>query len=412
MKQVLTVFAFKTSFCLFFLLLFITLMTACSKETATATNSIQQAIDKSAFYLINNTAENGFFNYRINMEPDIKVRESYNILRHAGAIYAMSMYYQLKPDPKTLSAMERAGKYLQQHAIAPVEDHVKQQQMLAVWSEPSVNKRRHPRQAKLGGTGLGLVALMGIEKNIPGFTPLADLQALARFIVFMQKENGSFYSKYIPENGGKDKVWQSLYYPGEAALGLLMLYEKDPKPLWLETAYKALFYLADSRKNSHNIPADHWALLATAKLFSLKNTQAVEVSTSLLLNHALAVCDVMLLSQIKKSTSTEYIGGFSLVGKTTPSATRLEGLQAVLSLLPKGHEKYPIIKNAVSNGINFLQNAQIKQGQYAGAFPRAVKKIAVNNNKKTEKFNLRVNEVRIDYVQHALSAMIQYAGDH
>ena len=98
--------------------------------------------------------------------------------------------------------------------------------MLAVWSEPEVNRSGKPLQAKLGGTGLGLVALLSLENIQPGFTPLADLQALGRFTVYMQKEDGSFYSKYIPSAGGRWDEWQSLFYPGEAALGLLMLYQR------------------------------------------------------------------------------------------------------------------------------------------------------------------------------------------
>ncbi len=82
----------------------------------------------------------------------------------------------------------------------------------------------------------------------------------------MQKNDGSFYSKYIPEKGGRDDSWTSLYYPGEAALGLLMLYEKDPSPEWLQGAADAMSYLSRIRYNKIIVEADHWALIATAKL--------------------------------------------------------------------------------------------------------------------------------------------------
>ena len=85
----------------------------------------------------------------------------------------------------------------------------------------------------------------------------------------MQKPNGSFYSKYIPTEGGRWDKWKSLYYPGEAALGLLMLYELDPSPLWLKAAVDALVYLASSRAHKTEVEADHWVLLAAAKLLSI-----------------------------------------------------------------------------------------------------------------------------------------------
>jgi hypothetical protein len=279
--------------------------------------------------------------------------------------------------------------------------------MLAVWSEPEVNRSGEPLRAKLGGTGLGLVALLSIEKLHPGFTPLSDLQALGRFIVFMQKGDGSFYSKYIPSLGGRWDEWQSLYYPGEAALGLLMLYEKDPSDVWIESAADALAYLARSRKNSTDIPADHWALLATEKMLSLENTDELSVSRELLINHAIQISDAMLQHQIEDPERPEYAGGFSEDGRTVPTATHLEGLQAALNVLPLDHENRKHINTAVARGLSFLLRAQISEGEFIGGFPRAAGKID-RGIADTDESNRRASEVRIDYVQHALSAMIQY----
>ena len=68
-----------------------------------------------------------------------------------------------------------------------------------------------------------------MDQARPGTVPISQLQALGRFIIFLQKADGSFYSKY-GANGKPVEDWQSLYYPGEAALGLIALYEIDPSP--------------------------------------------------------------------------------------------------------------------------------------------------------------------------------------
>jgi len=366
--------------------------------------AVRDAASRSSRYLVKSTRENGMFDYRINMDPAVRVKKKYNILRHAGTIYAMSMYYKLDPDPKMRSAIERAGKYLRDKSIRPIGGR---HDIQAVWSEPVVNNSGKPRQAKLGGTGLGLVALLSVEKIHPGFTPLSDLRSLGRFIVYMQKEDGSFYSKYVPSRGGRWDKWQSLYYPGEAALGLIMLYEADSSDVWIESAAKALAYLARSRQNSTNIPADHWALLATEKILSLKNIDELPVSRELLINHAIQICGTMLKEQIENPERPKYEGGFSEDGRTTPTATRLEGLQAALSFLPHSYEIREPIDAAVRRGIPFLLQAQITEGEFIGAFPRAVGKID-KDSLYANNFNRRATEVRIDYVQHALSAMIQY----
>jgi len=367
--------------------------------------ALDQSIDLSAGYLVKVTGKDGMFDYRVNMDPAVKVKKKYNILRHGGTIYAMCMHHERRPGPDMRSAIERAGRYLRDEAIGPVAG---KDDVLAVWSEPEVNRSGAPRQAKLGGTGLGLVALLGVEKFSPGFTPLPDLRALGRFIVYMQKEDGSFYSKYVPSRGGREDQWQSLYYPGEAALGLLMLYEKDRSDVWLESAVGALEYLARSRKNSTDVPPDHWALLATGKIMSLEKSSRVSIPRALLVNHAIQISEMMIREQINDPGRPGYDGGFAEDGRITPTATRLEGLLATLSFLPGDHELRADVHSSVTRGMSFLLQAQIREGAFAGATPRAVGPIP-GDSREVEKFNRRATEVRIDYVQHAMSAMIQYS---
>ena len=77
------------------------------------------------------------------------------------------------------------------------------------------------------------------------------------------------------------------------------------------------------------------------------------------------------------------------------------------AFLPRDHGMRKRIDSAVYRGIAFLLNAQIKEGPFAGAFPRSVGRLN-QNTPEAKEFNNRATEVRIDYVQHALSAMIQY----
>ena len=376
-----------------------------TKNESPQTENIQTAIKRSAKYLQKSVKENGMFEYRINIDPSINVKRKYNILRHAGAIYAMSQYLELYPqDYEMRSAIERAGKYLRDKAIEPVSGN---KELLAVWSKPQVNNSGKPLQAKLGGAGLGLVALLSIEKFHPDFTPLPDLRKLGRFIIYMQKQDGSFYSKYIPSEGGLQDRWKSLYYPGEAALGLLMLYEKDNSKTWADSAYKALEYLAKSGQCKDTVQVDHWALLATEKMLSSKNFDLTQSQADLLQNHAVRICETIIDEQIISHYHPDFRGGFSIDGRVTPTSIRLEGLLAATSFIPLQYRQLSGIDRAIHRGISFLLNAQIKEGKYAGAYPRALKKIDQNSD-DINKFNRRVTEIRIDYVQHALSAMIGY----
>ncbi len=302
--------------------------------------------------------------------------------------------------------MIRAGRFLKQRAMDPVPDRP---DLLTIWSEPHLSLSSPTRQAKLGGTGLGLVALLSIEKIAPGETSVADLQKLGQFLRYMQKPNGSFYSKYIPTEGGRWDKWKSLYYPGEAALGLLMLYELDPSPLWLKTAADALAYLARSRAHRTEVEADHWALLATAKLLSIDGRHQQTLHREALMKHASQISHSILRQADRQAKSSDIEGCFTGDGRTTPTATRIEGLLAALSFLPPENRKlrHRIIER-VTQGMHFLMSAQILEGRYRGAVPRGIQPLPESHPGFNQSFNRRVSEVRIDYVQHTLSAMIQY----
>ena len=205
------------------------------------------------------------FDYEVNIVTGKVSDRSYNILRHAGTIYALANSYSVYKNKKSLTTLMDASKYLKACCVRPVDGN----DILGVWSLKSINKSMPYDKLKLGGTGLGLVALLSVEKIKPGTTSADTLKKLGNFILYLQKDDGSFYSRYIPSTVGRDDSWTSLYYPGEAALGLVMLYEYDPQPKWFDHALKVLTYLSESRKNSVNVPPDHWALLATAKIIEI-----------------------------------------------------------------------------------------------------------------------------------------------
>ena len=378
---------------------------AAPQESSTlTTETLTTAIDHAAIYLTETLQPNGMFEYRINMDPKVQVEPRYNMLRHAGTIYSLSMYYSLKETPEVPNTLTSSGRYLIDDALGPVNNN---EQMLAVWSKPEVNRIGAPLQAKLGGAGLGLVALNRLKDIQDDFVTTEQLQGLGNFIVNMQHENGSFCSKFIPSEGGKQDKWISLYYPGEAALGLVQMWERDRKEIWLRAAVRALGYLSMSRKDEATVPADHWALLATAQLFKLTDEAKIKIPRALLQRHALQICSVMVQTQELDSKNPIYLGGYTPDGRTTPAATRLEGLLATLEWLPEEHPAHRVILASAESGIEFLIRSQVKKGPYKGGFPRSITRLQ-GNSPETIAFNTRAFEIRIDYVQHAMSALIQY----
>ncbi len=389
---------------LFTLFLGTFLLLSCSQSESSKTyTEIDTSIQIATDYMVRATDAQGLFLYTINMNQEVRVKLSYNMLRHAGAIYAMCTAYENNPNVELRNAILRTGSFLQDSTIYALPD---EPTIMAVWSDSKIVGGKNPISAKLGGTGLGLIALTSIERIQPGFTPVPMLEGLGDFIVYSQKSDGSYYSKYIPSEGGRMDNWTSLYYPGEAALGLMMLYEIDKNDKWIKPAAKTLEYLAKSREGYASVPADHWAMMATEKLMELPQ-EKLPISKDILLAHGVQICKSIFTTQIQDSSRAKFYGGFNSDGRVTPTSTRLEGLIAARSFIPYDHYISDRLDKAINLGITFLLNAQIKDGFYSGGFPRAVK-LKKEYLPKAKNFNKLATEIRIDYVQHALSAMIKY----
>jgi hypothetical protein len=303
----------------------------------------------------------GRFTYQTYMnEPldstrnyDIHPQDDYNLLRHNGAIYSLALSYEwagsfisygVLPTQQLfdiVSTMQYAVQYLK-HNILPVPmgaaatlkagTRKYRPNELAPWERVDDNDPNSPpRTAKLGGAGLTLIALVSMERIVPGTTTMDYLRQIGNFILNLQKpDDGSFYCKYFYKTGAADDSWTSLYYPGEAALGLVLLAElEEPKSMlqqqWLTVSTKALLYLERLRRNEdpNNIEPDHWALLATARVLPLLDEATDEYW--LVYSHGVKVAHSMIVSHTHQGL-IDHGGCFTYDRRTCPTATRLEGL--------------------------------------------------------------------------------------
>lgn len=363
----------------------------------------EQAVRLAVEYIVRRTREDGRFVYRINLNPDVTVAPRYNLLRHAGTVYSLCQFYRRHPEPGVRRVLQASTAFLQSQ-VGPVDGDP---EILALWSRSSVTGSQRPDTAKLGGAGLALVALVHWENIAPGSIPPETLAGLGRFLCRMQQPDGSFVSRYIPELGGEDPSWQSLYYPGEAALGLVMLYELDGDRQWLAAAERALEYLARSRQAVEDLPHDHWALIATDRLLRAAGQEQPPVDQTLLIEHASALSRCILRAQVSADHDPRLAGAFDPLGLTAGCATRLEGLLAARPWLAEPLRGQ--VESAVSGGVAFLLKAQRPATDPArGAVPRALTPLPAERPGVSPQFNRRATEVRIDYQQHFISALLAY----
>jgi hypothetical protein len=402
------------------------------KPTPVELWSLDQAIDESADYLARVNNEEGRFEYRLFSDGRHGNPKKYNILRHAGAIYALGDYTTQASAPekraKAGATAARAEKYLLGHYTRALREHP---DVKGVWSDPKEEGGQRPG-IKLGANGLSIIGIMSkmrageVPGAIDGVTPelkadeIATAQALARFVGLAEKPQGDFRGKYDDDKGFMGDS-DSLYYPGEAILGLTMLYERDRDPQWLSLGVKAIQYLIESRRSVKKIPNDHWLMIAIDRLDPVYgDIPNPPLSRDAIVEHSIAVgksmLDDMANVDAKGGNAADLDGSFNLDGRTTPNATRLEGLLALehtLGAFPKHAEFRKKLRLAIGRGVAFLRRAQIRDGIARGGMPAAVRAVASSEDSADdEKHDAGAggeeNEVRIDYVQHAMSALMKY----
>lgn len=337
-------------------------------------------------YLARQTRDDGRFIYRYNAQTDRMVRD-YNILRHAGTTYSMFELYKHTGDKHLREAATRAVDYLvgQVHPWAPEA----QTQSVVVEGD----------DVKLGGAGLALVALAEYTRATGDEQHLPVMVRLARWIQGqIAEDDGRFiaYKYKYPSLERTDFV--SLYYNGEAMLGLMRLYELTGDESLVDSCEAAARYLItirDGGLSDDELPPDHWLLYALNELHAAR-------PKDLYLDHALRIAHAMVRTQLPDDTHPRaWAGGWGKPPRSTPAACRTEGLGAAYRLARRAGRlsDAAAFRLSIDAGVRFQLRTQIRERTQTPLR---------NHARALGAFRESLDGwmVQIDYVQHNLSSII------
>lgn len=346
--------------------------------------TLQNSIHAATQYLLEHIQDNGKFDYIFDPTTG-KIPKKYNLVRHAGTLYALMDVYEHEPNEILLKKVQLGIGYLLKNTKPCPEDGT----AICVIDSNKV---------KLGANALALVALAKYTQVTGDQQHLTVMQKLANAIVRMQEANGHFISDWDL------KTWQttgfvSEYYPGEATLGLVELYKVDPNPLWLSTARKATDYIAltrDKNLTAKKITHDHWMLIAINQLHRF-DPQPQD------LGHAQKIVLGIQQAQIQNSPILDFNGGYYNPPRSTPAAVRTEGLIAAYHLFTaQGDTDFAkSILATIEKNLVFQLQTQV--------FPEHTLDFAkLNSGLGGFQKSVTDSEIRIDYVQHNLSGLLGY----
>lgn len=350
-------------------------------------------ISLSMGYLGRNILEDGRFIYRKNVDPEIEYdNKVYNSLRHAGTLYSMYMYEKYGLEKKYNEQRVISSKYFVKRYIKKIDSD-----KYAVISYPDEEGIKYPI-AKSGAAGVALSALSNLAGEGEDKIKLEILQGIGEFILSMQNEEGNIYAFYDLKEKKINKEAEAIFYAGEAASGLLYLYEVDSQQKWLDSAKKILLYIAKTRKKLDlEMPFDHWSVLAIEMLF--KNNWVTPEEKNTLMVYAEQMAIPTLNNQITNSENS-YYGAFKDNVRPCSLGTIMEGLASIY-FCTDNEPLRQIIFKSLSIGNYFLSRVQVKTGIQAGGLPNSANwvKAGVTPN---------ASVIRIDNVQHVATGWLKF----
>jgi hypothetical protein len=164
---------------------------------------LRRAASQAALYLRNQIQPSGFFVYRRDAaRPEWRAND-YNLLRHAGSLYSLCEAYELGDQALGTHEILLSATRLQSW-LKPLPGLSR---TLAAWSQPGINDTVTHEQVKLGGSALALLALTAVFRIDKGAIDIAVLEHLADGLLALQRGDGSFICKWIPEEWGPQKSW-------------------------------------------------------------------------------------------------------------------------------------------------------------------------------------------------------------
>ncbi|MFY9557192.1 MAG: hypothetical protein WAV47_20980 [Blastocatellia bacterium] len=334
-------------------------------------------------YLIRMQKHDGSFHYYYNAAADRFEPRRYNIVRHAGTAVSLFDLYRATRDVRFLGGARRAVTFLTSR-------------FHRARTANAAYVLDYDGKAKLGSNGLALVALASqIELDAKSARP-QNAARLANLILVMQHRDGSFKMRYRIGDSEPQGI-DSLYYPGEAILGLVRLYRSNPDKRLLEGARRGANFLIESQQRMSALPPDAWLMQALEALYNIGHERRYA-------DHAIALAEAMIAAQYTGEDPAGYAGGFGPGSpRATPAASRAEGLVSAYRIARSlGDRRAQTIAASLRACATFQLSQQFT----------AVNSKTLRNPRRAAggfREGLTSFKVRIDFVQHNISSLLGIA---
>jgi len=347
----------------------------------------EAAVLAGARYLERALGADGVFRYNYDPLQDRVLRDKYNWPRHAGVAYSLALVGRTLRQPQLNDAARRAlVRFEEQLAQGPDGTMC----LLAGGT------------CYIGSSALGLLAVS--EYRISTGDTRFDRSAarVAAFLRYMQREDGTFNHEWYPD-AGVDTDLMKLYASQQAVLALARYARAVGDDEALTAAAAGMDHLAgpywDFFLGTYFFGQEHWSCLAAEELHSrLPRPEYARYC------HAIGVHYDNLTHNAGDTPFPEDVGGMSITHMFTPgtggTATAAEAMISAVILGRAEGLDVSSIERQVADTCGFLIRCQVTDHDTFWT-PAPENSVGAFFTSQSD------SRVRIDTVQHAMSALVR-----
>lgn len=341
------------------------------RELEVSEEKLNEIIKQASQRLINMEEENGKYIYGFTTNTGQEMND-YNIVRHAGTVWSQVLAYNENPSDELKIHIERAIEYLINNFCVSYNQDINHIKMIEA------------DEIVLGGDALTLLMLAEYENTFKENKYIETCNKIANGILSMQNDDGSFNHSYNLDLTLKEKT-VTVFYDGEAIYALMKLYKILPREDIYEAVTKAIDFFIENNYVSHG---DHWISYGMSEYIKYNQED----------------------KYIKFALDNYFENRGSLSSTTRYNPTNSEMLLATYNTylyLKQNNPENEIVKNFNISGLKKTINRTIKN-LYKYYIEPEVAMYFECPDKVKYGFHSLDNRMRIDDIQHSMSAIIAY----
>ncbi len=356
----------------------------------------RQAAIAGGDFVLRQIRKDGRFHYQYFPVSGRHTKDkNYSLPRHAGTVYSLAeLYGRVKDEPgaeRFKVGVERAADWLVRNLPGRCGDL-------------DATCVRKGNWANLGSSSLAMVGMLFYQRST-GDTRYADsVRRLGRFVLAMQREDGDFHHFYDLKNKRIRPERRSMFFSEEASLALVLAHDELGDPIYKDAAERALDYLTGPKYEGYFLGrfiygADHWTCIAAEEAWpTLKKPEYLDFC------RGYAAFIRRIQYQPGEFSAPDFLGHYGFGGFMVPQAPAAAGFsEAIVSTveLARHHGvSDPALEAQMRFALDALSRDQMrpdnswlmrKPADAAGGIRRS----------------LVEQEVRIDFTQHSVSALIR-----